>query len=226
MSPALPTILRALADRDIDATFYVGDELREREPLAVTMIRNGRHAVGSPADEPEPAVRDTPYLLDQGQEGGPAGANALHQALQLAVAAALRGRSDAVLLFTPGLLERADALAVFVETLELVEGATGCRKPALTRPATRRPRPCARGRSGGRRRTRGSSRPVRPRSASRCARRANSTSMTGSRRPWAMNTGRPVRSARLGSQPSTVGMNPEKAMMPAGTGRSPARPSE
>lgn len=122
VTPALPTILRALADRDIDATFYVGDELREREPLAVTMIRNGRHTVALPAEEPEPAVRDTPYLVDQGQDGGPAGANALHQALQLAVAGAVRGRSDAVLLFTPGLMERADALAVFVETLELVEG--------------------------------------------------------------------------------------------------------
>ncbi|HYI36939.1 MAG TPA: hypothetical protein VEX39_10060 [Thermoleophilaceae bacterium] len=122
VSPALPTILRALADRDIDATFYLGDEVREREPLAATMIRNGRHTVGSPADEPEAAVRDAPYLLDQGQEGGPAGANALHQALQLAVADALRGQKDVVLTFTPGLLERVDALAVFVETLELVEG--------------------------------------------------------------------------------------------------------
>ena len=122
VTPALPNILRALADRDIDATFYLGDAVREREPLAVTMIRNGRHQTAVPADEPEPAVLDAPYLLDRGQEGGPAGANALHQALQLAVAAALRSRSDTVLMFTPGLLERSDALAVFVETLELVEG--------------------------------------------------------------------------------------------------------
>ena len=123
VSPALPTILRALADRDISATFFVGDELREREPLAVTMIANGRHEVASLDDEPEPAVRDAPYLSGAGDDdAGPAGANALHQALQLAVAGALRGPADAILAFSPGLLERADALAVFVETLELIEG--------------------------------------------------------------------------------------------------------
>ena len=38
--------------------------------------------------------------------------------------------------------------------------------------------------------------------------------MTGSRRPWAMNTRRSGAAARSGSQPSTTGMNPEKARMP------------
>src|SRR4051794_6735143 len=64
-----------------------------------------------------------------------------------------------------------------------------------------------------------------PACSSAPARRAKSTFMIGSRRPWAMNTGRSGREARSGCQPSTVGMNPEKARSPAGAGRSPARPS-
>ena len=56
-----------------------------------------------------------------------------------------------------------------------------------------------------RRRTRGTRRRGRPPRAARGPRRAKPTSMTGSRRPWAMNARMPARSARSGCQPSTVG---------------------
>ena len=56
-----------------------------------------------------------------------------------------------------------------------------------------------------------------PLSSSR-APRANSTSISGSRRPCAMNTRSPSRSSSEGSQPSTVGMKPERARIPAGAG--------
>jgi hypothetical protein len=121
VSPALPTVLRALGDRAIAATFFASPEVAELEPLAVTMVRNAAHDFEPlPYDGPA-AARDSDYLRPaSGAE--PRGVGALHEALQLAVADALRGRTRAVLVFTLGLLERRDALAVFVETLELVEG--------------------------------------------------------------------------------------------------------
>ena len=72
--------------------------------------------------------------------------------------------------------------------------------------SSRRPRPratpsrgrCGPGRCGGPRRTRGSRRRGRRRSSSSLARRANSTSITGSLRPWAMNTRVCVVAARSG----------------------------
>ncbi len=68
----------------------------------------------------------------------------------------------------------------------------------------------ARGRCSGPRRTPGT-RPPEPASRRRrAASRANSTEITGSRLPWAMNTGRPRRPARSGSHPATVGMKPDK----------------
>ena len=48
--------------------------------------------------------------------------------------------------------------------------------------------------------------------------------MIGSRRPWAMNTR--VSRGTSGCQPSTVGMKPLKARIPAGAGRSGPSPSE
>ena len=78
------------------------------------MVENAAHDFVIGPYEGPAAVRDADFL-----ERGP---NALHQALQIAVADALRERAHVVLVFTPGLLERRDALAVFVETLELVEG--------------------------------------------------------------------------------------------------------
>ena len=115
VSPALPTILRALGDRAIRATFLVGPAVSEKEPLALTMVQNGGHEVGLLPHEGPAAVRDAPFLLHRG-------ANALHQALQLAIANGLQDRAHTILVFTPGLLERQDSLAVFVETLELIDG--------------------------------------------------------------------------------------------------------
>src|SRR5215210_3781990 len=57
--------------------------------------------------------------------------------------------------------------------------------------------------------------------SSRAASRPNSTEMMGSSDPWPIATGGAV--VRFTSNPSTVGMNPLSATMPAGRGRS--RPS-
>ena len=46
----------------------------------------------------------------------------------------------------------------------------------------------------------------------------------GSRAPWQMKTGRSSRVASSGSQPSTVGMKPLIARIPAGDGRPGPRP--
>ncbi len=79
------------------------------------MLENAAHdAAPLPYDGPS-AVRDTAFLLTRG-------ANALHEALQVAIADGLRSHDHTILSFTPGLLERQDSLAVFVETLELIEG--------------------------------------------------------------------------------------------------------
>jgi peptidoglycan/xylan/chitin deacetylase (PgdA/CDA1 family) len=134
VSPALPTILRALGDRDMRATFFVGPETAEREPLAVTMVQNGGHELVLGAYDGAPAVRDAAFLvpaLTGRHDAEPRGVNALHEALQLAVADALRSREHTILAFAPGLLERRDALAVFVETLELVEGLRAAGRMAI-----------------------------------------------------------------------------------------------
>src|SRR5215217_6986249 len=43
VSPALATILRALGDRAVRATFFVSPETAEREPFALTMLQNAGH---------------------------------------------------------------------------------------------------------------------------------------------------------------------------------------
>ena len=40
VSPALPTILRALGDRDLRATFHASQAVADKEPLALTMVEN------------------------------------------------------------------------------------------------------------------------------------------------------------------------------------------
>jgi hypothetical protein len=60
---------------------------------------------------------------DEAAGGSPArGPQAWHAATQLAVARAVERRAHVTLTFSPGLVERADALAAFVETLDLVSG--------------------------------------------------------------------------------------------------------
>ena len=125
VSPALPTILRALGDRAIRATFLVTPALSEKEPLALTMVENGGHELGPLPYEGPAAARDAAFLLPSlagVPDAEPRGTNALHQALQLAIGNGLQDRAHTILVFTPGLLERQDSLAVFVETLELIEG--------------------------------------------------------------------------------------------------------
>ena len=51
VTPALPTLLRALADRDLRATWFVEAQLAEFEPLALTMIVSGGHELGCLAAE-------------------------------------------------------------------------------------------------------------------------------------------------------------------------------
>jgi hypothetical protein len=134
VSPALPTILRALGDRSIRATFFVSPEVAEREPLAVTMVRNGGHRLALGFYDGTPAVRDAAFLapaLTGRPDAEPRGVNALHEALQLAIADGLRSRAHTTLAFSPGLLERRDALAVFVETLELAAGLRDAGRMAI-----------------------------------------------------------------------------------------------
>jgi hypothetical protein len=125
VTPALSTILRALGDRDLGGTWRVGAATAGAEPLALTMLRNAGNDIAPPPQGEPPAVRDAAFLapaLAGMPDADPRGVNALHRALQVAVADALQARAHATLAFTPGLLERADSLAVFVETLELIAG--------------------------------------------------------------------------------------------------------
>lgn len=51
VTPALPTLLRALSDRDLRATWFVEPELAEAEPTALTMITLAGHELGCLARE-------------------------------------------------------------------------------------------------------------------------------------------------------------------------------
>jgi hypothetical protein len=191
VSPALPTLIRALTDRDLYATFFVGAAVAAAEPLALTLLRNARHEVAAhgapdPAmgavsgarlehEPPEPPalrylslpggeLRESggvvripypPELVDAaflapalvGRPGDEArGAQALHQALQVAITRNLQAKGHLTLTFHPGLAERADALAVLVETLELIEGLAQAERlwlPTLGQLAARPPWPAS-----------------------------------------------------------------------------------
>jgi hypothetical protein len=134
VSPALATTLRALGDRAVRATFFVSPETAEREPFALTMLQNAGHELALGSYDGTPAVRDADFLalgLTGRPDAEPRGVNALHEALQLAIADGLRSRGHTVLAFAPGLLERRDALAVFVETLELAAGLRDAGRMAI-----------------------------------------------------------------------------------------------
>jgi hypothetical protein len=45
VTPALPTLLRVLAERDVSATFFIDAETARAEPLALTMASTGGHEV-------------------------------------------------------------------------------------------------------------------------------------------------------------------------------------
>jgi hypothetical protein len=191
VSPALPTLIRALTDRDLYATFFVGAAVAQAEPLALTLLRNAQNEVAAlglpdpamgavtgarlesePADPPPvrylslpggelreaeglvripypPELVDAAYLapaLVGRPEDEPRGAHALHQALQVAITRTLQTRGHLTLTFHPGLAERADALAVLVETLELVEGLARAERlwlPTLGRLAEQPPWPAS-----------------------------------------------------------------------------------
>lgn len=185
VSPAVPTVLRILAERELSATFFAdADEARDAS-LTLALIAAARNEIGAlvhDADALAPtlsalhsagadvrglragradAVASQEALAGAGLryvqapdgtlaiEGGivrvpfdrrltdaaflaPAlvagdpdehrHPGAWHQALQVAVGRAIEHGAHVTVTFFPGLLERADALAVFVETLDLVAG--------------------------------------------------------------------------------------------------------
>ena len=180
VSPVLPTLLQALGERDLAATFFVDAAAVKQEPLAATMIVNARNEIAGRVAPGEPsraldelqaaghrprgvsavqidpalvaalaargtvryiAAPDVPFgatshgivqlPIDRASASAtflaadastPGGAPAWHQALQLAVARAIEHRTQVTLSLAPGLLERADALGVAVETLDLIAG--------------------------------------------------------------------------------------------------------
>ena len=172
VSPALPTVLQALAERELSATFFVDAAVAKTDPLALTMIASARSetaalvhspsdlppalaAVGRPGRPPggvravtvsalPPAAElgraslryasapgDTIRLgagvvripfdaaLREGARDHPA---AWHEALQVAIARAVQEGGHLTITAFPAALERGDALAVLVETLDLVAG--------------------------------------------------------------------------------------------------------
>ena len=46
VTPALPTLLRVLAERDVSATFFIDAETGRSEPLALTMASTAGHEIG------------------------------------------------------------------------------------------------------------------------------------------------------------------------------------
>jgi hypothetical protein len=125
-----------LGDRDLAATFFVELAAAQQEPFAVTMIVNARNEIAGLIEPGEP-LRALDVLRGAGREPQgasaaatvlgpgamtPGGAPSWHQALQLAVARAIEHRSQVTLSLEPGLLERAEALGVMVETLDLIAG--------------------------------------------------------------------------------------------------------
>lgn len=172
VSPALPTVLQALAERELPATFFVDAHVAETDPLALTMIASARSetaalvrspsdlgpalaAVGRPGRPPGGVRAGTAAALPAAAELGRAslryasapgdtirvdagvvripfdvalreGARdhpaAWHEALQVAIAHAVEHGGHLTITAFPAPLERADALAVLVETLDLVAG--------------------------------------------------------------------------------------------------------
>jgi hypothetical protein len=171
VSPALPTLLQVLAERELAASFFVEAEIARAEPLALSMIAAGRSEIGAllaadgdpaaalatldgvrfparglraSADASVPPAADLARLgvryvsapggaigveagivhipVDPGLTEPSAHPGAWHQALQVAIGRAVQDGAHLTVTFVPGLLERADALAVFVETLDLVTG--------------------------------------------------------------------------------------------------------
>lgn len=212
VTPALPTVLDVLAERELSATFFVGAEIPNLESAALTLIASGWNeiaALGSAGDHRavlealskagRPAVglrapsmpaawrapdalrylsipagtiaaaraeivaaehadmivdahsqrlraaaglrisadrgplliphdrmlSDAAFLAPEligANTARPGGVRALHEALQVAIADALQRREQLTLTFFPGLIDRADTLAVLLETLDLLHG--------------------------------------------------------------------------------------------------------
>ncbi len=119
VSPSLPTILRVLTDLDLHATFLTEPEVAEWEPFAVTMIESTQNEVAEPGATAA-SVLSAEEITDSPDPGLPP--DALHRALQVAVATNLEHGRHLSLTFIPAHLERPDGLAIFVETLKLVAG--------------------------------------------------------------------------------------------------------
>ena len=70
VTPALPTVLTVLAERDLSATFFVDAAVAEAEPLALTMISAGRHEVAGWVGGDEDLARTVAALSGQGRAVG------------------------------------------------------------------------------------------------------------------------------------------------------------
>lgn len=110
VSPALPRVLQFLAERDLVASFVVGDELAAAEPFAVTMIDNARH--GRLSETPSENARAT-------LQSSP---GAWHAAMQRAIGNAVASGEHAVIAFDLAAVERGDGASLLAETLDLIAG--------------------------------------------------------------------------------------------------------
>ncbi len=110
ISPALPRILRLLAERDLPAGFVLPAELATAEPFALTLIENARHAVLDAAPTSNAYARTGSSPVEW------------HIAMQQAIGAATSSRADATLAFDLAAVERADGASLLAETLDLVAG--------------------------------------------------------------------------------------------------------
>jgi hypothetical protein len=91
-------------------------------PPAADLARAGIRHVSGPgtalgAEDGIVRIPVDPHLVEPSSHPG-----AWHQALQVAIGRAVQDGEHLTVTFVPGLLERADALAVVIETLDLVAG--------------------------------------------------------------------------------------------------------
>ncbi len=110
ISPALPRILRLLAERDLPASFVMPAELATAEPFALTLIENARHAVLNAAPPSNAHARAGSSPAEW------------HVAMQQAIGAATSRRTDTTVAFDLAAVERADGASLLAETLDLIAG--------------------------------------------------------------------------------------------------------
>ncbi|MGB0872690.1 MAG: hypothetical protein ACPGWS_03100 [Solirubrobacterales bacterium] len=110
VSPALPRILRLLAERDLPASFVLPPDLAAAEPFALTLIENARHTVLGSAPTGDAYARAGSSPAEW------------HVAMQQAIGAATSSRGHTTLAFDLAAVERADSASLLAETLDLIAG--------------------------------------------------------------------------------------------------------